>query len=82
MDSDKIGFDATYVLYNKEDPVGAVLALASLAPQCLLIVYTTMIFSRREIETVMMLAGQVGCELVNEYLKRILKQERPKCMYD
>jgi dolichyldiphosphatase len=81
IDSDSIAFDATHVLYNKGDKLGAFLAVISLAPQSLLIVYSTLIFSRREIETILMFGGQVGCELMNEYLKRTLKQDRPKCTY-
>lgn len=79
MDGGSIAFDATHVLYNKDDKLGALLAVVSLAPQCLLIVYSTLIFSRREMETILMFGGQVCCEIMNEYLKRTLRQERPRC---
>lgn len=70
--------DFTHVLYNVEDPVSLVCAVLSLTPQVLVIAYMTLIFSRREAETIMMFGGQVVCELFNAYLKSVLKQERPR----
>jgi hypothetical protein len=70
--------DFTHVVYNVEDPLSLVFAMISLVPQVLVIVYATLIFSRREAETIMMFGGQVACELINAYLKTVLKQERPR----
>lgn len=41
-------------------------------------VYATLIWSSREVEILLMFAGQMGCEALNFLLKRIIKQERPK----
>ncbi len=41
-------------------------------------VYATLIWSSREIEILLMFAGQMGCEALNFLLKRLIKQERPK----
>lgn len=32
-------------------------------------------------EVILMLAGQLGCEVLNFVLKRIIKEERPKGMF-
>lgn len=43
--------------------------------------YVTLIWSTREVEILLMFAGQMACEGLNFVLKRILKQERPKQMH-
>jgi dolichyldiphosphatase len=73
-----IPLDFTYVAYDPSDLMSMVFAIISLTPQVILVVYATLICSRREAESIMMLGGQFACELVNIYLKRIIKQERPK----
>jgi len=42
------------------------------------VVYATLIWSSREVEILLMFAGQMGCEALNFLLKRIIKQERPE----
>jgi len=42
------------------------------------VAYATLIWSSREVEILLMFAGQMGCEALNFLLKRIIKQERPK----
>jgi dolichyldiphosphatase len=44
-------------------------------------VYATLIWSTREIEILLMFAGQMACEVFNLILKRILKEERPIQMH-
>lgn len=76
-----IPLDFTHVFYDSEDKLSLAMALLSLVPQLLLVVYTTQIFSRREAETGLMFAGQIMSELANEYCKSVFKQERPRCKY-
>ncbi|KAG5359085.1 Palmitoyl-protein thioesterase-dolichyl pyrophosphate phosphatase fusion 1 [Yarrowia sp. C11] len=66
------------VYYDDSDALAMVCAFASLIPQIILIVYATLIFSRREMETLMLLGGQVACEVSNNILKRAIKQDRPR----
>lgn len=47
-------------------------------PQGLCVVYVTLIWATREIEILLMFAGQMGCEALNFALKRWIKEERPK----
>ncbi|KAK9318999.1 hypothetical protein V1517DRAFT_333919, partial [Lipomyces orientalis] len=68
----------THVNYDDADPWAHVMAWISLAPQTLCIVYLTLIFSRREIETIVLFIGQLASEVANHLLKRILREERPK----
>ncbi|KAJ5248873.1 dolichyldiphosphatase [Penicillium chermesinum] len=71
----------THVHYNPEDPLSLVSAWLALLPQALCVSYATLTWATREIEVVLMFAGQLGCEAVNFVLKRIIKEERPKEMF-
>ena len=42
-----------------------------------MVIYVTLIYARREIEVVLMFAGQLLCELANFILKRAIREERP-----
>jgi dolichyldiphosphatase len=44
------------------------------------VAYVTLILASREVEVILMFAGQMGCEAFNFALKRIIKEERPKRM--
>ncbi|KHN94131.1 dolichyl pyrophosphate phosphatase [Metarhizium album ARSEF 1941] len=68
----------THVYYDPDDQVSLLCAYLALLPQALCIVYTTLILSTREIEIVLMFAGQLGCEALNFLLKRLIKEERPR----
>ncbi|KAI4246954.1 MAG: hypothetical protein LQ352_006243 [Teloschistes flavicans] len=70
-------FSVTHVSYDASDPVAYLCAWLALAPQILTVVYTTLIWSSREVEIMLMFAGQMGCEVLNFLLKRIIKGERP-----
>ncbi|KAF2003051.1 DOLPP1 protein [Amniculicola lignicola CBS 123094] len=74
-------FSLTHVHYNPADPISYLCAWAALVPQGLCVVYATLIWSNREIEILLMFAGQMGCEAVNWVLKRYIKEERPREMH-
>ncbi|PNS14435.1 hypothetical protein CAC42_3721 [Sphaceloma murrayae] len=67
----------THVHYNPNDKVSLLCAWLALVPQALCITYATLIWSTREVEVLLLFAGQMGCEAVNWILKRIIKEERP-----
>ncbi|RAL08334.1 phosphatase PAP2 family protein [Aspergillus homomorphus CBS 101889] len=71
----------THVHYNPEDPLSLLSAWLALVPQALVISYVTLAWASREVEVVLMFAGQMGCEALNFILKRIIKEERPKQMF-
>ena len=73
----KTALDVSLIYYDSNDWLSYIFAWISLTPQTILIIYATLILSRREAETVLLLGGQVGCELVNNYLKKIIREERP-----
>ena len=77
MDPRLTHLDFTHVFYDPSDLVSLPLAISSLIPQLLLVVYTTQFFCRREMETCLMLAGQVLSEVLNEALKSLIRQPRP-----
>jgi hypothetical protein len=53
-------------------------AWLALLPQALCVSYATLVWASREMEVILMFAGQLGCEALNFVLKRIIKEERPK----
>ncbi|KAI9711900.1 MAG: hypothetical protein M1812_007054 [Candelaria pacifica] len=68
----------THVHYNPADPISYICAWLALVPQGLCVIYVTLIWSTREIEILLMFAGQMGCEALNFLLKRWIKEERPR----
>ncbi|KFX87335.1 hypothetical protein V490_08336 [Pseudogymnoascus sp. VKM F-3557] len=74
-------FSLTHVNYNPHDRVSYLCAWLAIVPQGLCVAYATLIYSTREIEIILMFAGQMACEAVNFILKRIIKEERPKQMH-
>lgn len=70
----------THVYYNPDDPLSQLCAYLALAPQALVITYVALIWSTREVEILLMFAGQMGCEALNWLLKRWLQEERPSRM--
>lgn len=67
----------THVHYNASDPLSYLSAYLALVPQSLMITYVALIWSTREIEILLMFAGQMGCEGLNWILKRWIREERP-----
>ena len=55
-------------------------AWLALVPQALCVAYVVLIWASREIEILLMFAGQMGCEVLNLILKRLIKEERPRRM--
>jgi len=78
MDPDLVSLKVTHVYYSPGDFISLASAYLALVPQGLMVVYVTLIYARREIEVVLMFAGQMLSELINWILKRIIKEERPK----
>lgn len=70
-------FSLTHVTYAQGDPLGQVLAIASLAPVFIVVMFVTLIASRRDMRTMMFFAGQLADEGVNFVLKRAIDQPRP-----
>ncbi|KAB8209658.1 PAP2 superfamily protein [Aspergillus parasiticus SU-1] len=70
----------THVHYNPNDPLSFLSAWLALVPQALCVTYVTLIWATREVEVLLMFAGQMGCEALNFVLKRIIQEERPKQM--
>ncbi|KAL9122175.1 MAG: hypothetical protein Q9187_001276 [Circinaria calcarea] len=70
----------THVHYNPADPISYLCAYLALVPQGLCVTYITLIWATREVEVILMFAGQMGCEALNFALKRLIKEERPRQM--
>ena len=67
----------THVHYDPNDLLSYGCAYLALVPQGLVIVYAALTWSTREIEILLMFAGQMGCEALNFLVKRWMKEERP-----
>ncbi|KAJ2805520.1 hypothetical protein H4R21_001226 [Coemansia helicoidea] len=67
----------THFQYVEGDRLGMLLALASLAPVFLVVAETTIVFSRREVAGVLLLAGQLLNEALSLALKEAVREERP-----
>ena len=65
---------------NPYDRLSYICAWLALVPQALCVTYATLIWSTREVEVLLMFAGQMGCEAFNWLLKRYIKEERPRRM--
>ncbi|KIV92864.1 hypothetical protein PV10_04128 [Exophiala mesophila] len=71
----------THVRYNPDDPISYLSAWLALVPQGLCVVYVTLIWATREVEVLLMFAGQLACEALNFGLKRLIREERPRQMF-
>jgi len=71
----------THVYYNPADPLSLLSAWLALLPQALIISYVTTLFITRELELLLMFAGQLSCEGLNWALKRLIREQRPKTMH-
>ncbi|KAF2161089.1 hypothetical protein M409DRAFT_69954 [Zasmidium cellare ATCC 36951] len=70
----------THVRYDPNDILSYISAHLALVPQALVIAYVSLIWGTREVEILLMFAGQMGCEALNWLLKRYIKEERPTQM--
>merc|ERR1711939_788823 len=68
----------THVRYNPNDPFSYASAWLALVPQGLCVTYVTLIWASREVEILLMFAGQMACEALNFGLKRLIREERPQ----
>ncbi|KAK9455595.1 hypothetical protein V1511DRAFT_301295 [Dipodascopsis uninucleata] len=67
----------TNVYYDEKDIIAFFMAWLSLVPQFMCVMYLTLIFSRREAETILLLGGQILSEGLTSLLKIIIREERP-----
>ncbi|OUM53940.1 hypothetical protein BVG19_g3276 [[Candida] boidinii] len=81
MVDDYIAFDYTLVLYKKDDIVSEFLALWSLYPIGVLIFYFSWFISTREIEPCIIAGGQVINDIINIFLKKMIKFNRPNTIH-
>jgi hypothetical protein len=70
----------THVHYDPTSKISHACAFLALVPQALCITYATLIWSTREMEILLMFAGQMGCEALNWVLKRFIREDRPAQM--
>jgi len=70
----------THVHYDPTSKISHACAFLALVPQALCITYATLIWSSREMEVLLMFAGQMGCEALNWVLKRFIREDRPAQM--
>ena len=79
---DRKPISLTYVLYNKGDFIGFILAYSSLCPIFLIVAYTSVILSRRELIIIFTLIGQLLNEVLNTIIKHIIKEPRPESNFN
>ena len=70
-------FGLTHVQYDTNDSYGSILALFSLTPIFIIIMFTTLIVFRRDFQTIFSVIGQMICVGINLILKHLIKQPRP-----
>ncbi|OAJ40278.1 hypothetical protein BDEG_24033 [Batrachochytrium dendrobatidis JEL423] len=67
----------THAQYDPADPLGKLMAYATLTPIALLVAYTTQCLFSRDLASGFMLLGQLVNEGVNYILKNSIRQDRP-----
>ncbi|KAH3686032.1 hypothetical protein WICPIJ_003032 [Wickerhamomyces pijperi] len=72
-----IPFDDTYVLYNADDIFSLLSVFFTLLPIGILVFYLSWFLTTREVEPVIMAAGQVVNDIINNVAKNHIKQVRP-----
>ena len=70
-------FSLTYVRYPEDDPLGLAMAIASLAPFCMIWTTVGAFMARRELWDVLTLLGILANEVLAQALKRHFKEPRP-----
>ena len=71
-------FSLTYVVYDKDDKyLGFLMALFTLLPVFLIVMYVTLVLARRNLHTIYVLALQLLNEIFNYALKNTFKEPRP-----
>ncbi|CAK4079238.1 unnamed protein product [Aphanomyces euteiches] len=70
-------FSLTWVMYDAADPLGQLLALVTLSPVFIMVMYATLILFQRDLHIIFMVLGQLVNEVFNQILKRTIDQKRP-----
>ncbi|RLN46051.1 hypothetical protein BBJ29_003383 [Phytophthora kernoviae] len=71
-------FELTWVVYDPTDPLGVILALFTLSPIFIMIMYATLVTSQRDLDTISMFTGQMVTVVLNKVLKKVINQPRPE----
>ncbi|KAF4324060.1 hypothetical protein BBO99_00002336 [Phytophthora kernoviae] len=71
-------FELTWVVYDPTDPLGVILALFTLSPIFIMIMYATLVASQRDLDTISMFTGQMITVVLNKVLKKVINQPRPE----
>jgi dolichyldiphosphatase len=77
MEGKLVSFGLTHVMYIKGDIIGYFLALLSLSPIFIMVMYATLIVFRRDFQTIFIVFGQLLNVAVNLILKKVISQPRP-----
>lgn len=67
----------THVQFDPSDKLAYFLAYITLSPLAILVAYASVIAARREVASIVMLVGQLVCEMFNAILKEYLQETRP-----
>ncbi|RLN10545.1 hypothetical protein BBJ28_00000578 [Nothophytophthora sp. Chile5] len=70
-------FEPTWVVYDPTDPLGVVLALITLSPVYVTVMYVTLVGFQRDLDSISALLGQLINEVLNKVLKKAINQPRP-----
>ncbi|KAF9189733.1 hypothetical protein BGZ50_000602 [Haplosporangium sp. Z 11] len=67
----------THVQFRQDDIFAKLLAYVTLSPLAIICGYAAVILTSRDLKPLVMFAGQLANEVVNQILKRLVKQARP-----
>ena len=73
-----VPFSLTYVRYEENDLLGKMLALVTLSPVFIMVMYATILVIRRDIQTALITFGQLLNVGLNLILKKIINDPRPQ----
>jgi dolichyldiphosphatase len=77
LEARAVPFSVTFCKHLPGDRVGGFACLLSLAPIFVLISLGTLLLSRRDPATLLLIAGLIASTLFNDYLKLVIKEPRP-----
>jgi dolichyldiphosphatase len=72
-----VPFSLTFVRYEENDLIGKLLALVTLSPVFIMVMYATILMIRRDIQTALITLGQLINVVVNLILKKLINEPRP-----
>ena len=79
--NDLAPFTLTYVVYERGDILGKFLAVVTLSPIFIMVMYATLIVFRRDLQTIFVALGQIIGVLLTIIIKKNISQERPKSRF-